>query len=423
MWLKFYENSGQIILLLLLLVFSAFFSGSETAMFNLTGRQLNQLKKSKHRLQNLAAKIANRPKRLLSCLLFGNTTVNILFYATSSVLIVGLERDGNLTAAALCAIAAFCSLLLFGDIVPKSLAYGNSRTLAIAAAVPLALSLKVLSPIVSVFRFLIVDPAIRLILGPGRHPESIGTEEFKSLIEQVREQGLITADENKLLTEIIELGFLKVRHCLKPRVDMVACAVTDSNNHARQMMAENQLTKLPVYVETIDNIVGKVTFRNLLLNPDESCDKLVEPVNFVPEQKTVESLLEFFRYSRTDTAIVVDEYGGIAGSICLEDIVEELLGPIESGGQGEPIEKIGPLEYRLAGDLAVHDWASVFGIDPAETRFSTIAGLVTASLGKIPKVGDVAYMKNLKFTVEKMRKHRIETIILSREANSGGKDD
>jgi len=111
--------------------------------------------------------------------------------------------------------------------------------------------------------------------------------------------------------------------------------------------------------------------------------------------------------------VVVDEYGGIAGSVRLEDIAEELLGPIEITEGVEPIEQIGPFEYRLAGNLAIHDWAQSFGIDPAETRLSTVGGLVTAALGKVPKAGDIAYLKNLKFTVERVRKHRIETVVLT----------
>ncbi len=180
-------------------------------------------------------------------------------------------------------------------------------------------------------------------------------------------------------------------------------------------MQKNHLTKLPVYAGTIDNIVGVVYLRELLLRPDTSPDKLVRQVRFVPEQKTVESLLEFFRETGTDTAIVVDEYGGIAGSICLEDIAEELLGPIEVTGGIEPIEQTGPFEYRLAGNLAIHDWAESFSIDPAETRVCTIGGLVTAALGKIPKTGDVVRLTNLKFTIETVRKHRIESLILTLE--------
>jgi putative hemolysin len=312
-------------------------------------------------------------------------------------------------------LATFAALVLFGEILPKSVAYANSRSLSVAAALPAFLCLQIFVPFQFVFKYLLLEPVLRLFLGPTRHPKAITVGEFKSLIETTRKQGLITADENKLLTEVIELGFLKVRHVMRPRVDMIACSVTDSSEVAREKMGKNHLTKLPVYVRSIDNIVGLVHLRQLLLKPTASLDRIVQQVHFVPEQKTVESLLEFFRKTRTDTAIVVDEYGGIAGSVRLEDIAEELFGQIEPASGIEAIEQISPFEYRLAGDLAVRDWAEVFGVDLAQTRVATIGGLVTALLGKIPKSGDIAYLKNLKFTVEKVQKHRIETLMLTFE--------
>jgi len=409
------QNIGHIVLMLLLLGGSAFFSGAETAFFNLSRRQINLLKESKHKLQSLAAKLLSRPRGLLSCLLFGNMVVNVLFFAIASVLTVRVRQQIGVTAAAINACLSFCLLVLFGEILPKSFAYANSKSISVTAALPVFVCLQVFRPILFVLRFLIVEPAIRLILGPARSAKPVTTGEFKSLIEQVRKRGLITADENKLLTEIIEFGCLKVRDCLRPRVDMTACAVTDSPETARKLMLNNHLTKLPVYAGTIDNIVGLVHLRQLLLKPDRSLDKLVQQVHFVPEQKTVESLLEFFRRTHIDTAMVVDEYGGIAGSVRLEDIAEELLGPIEPAGDMEPIEQLGPFKYRLAGNLAIHDWAEAFNIKPAESQLSTIGGLVTTLLGKIPKSGDVAYLKNLKFTVEHVRKHRIESLLLTFE--------
>jgi len=197
---------------------------------------------------------------------------------------------------------------------------------------------------------------------------------------------------------------------------MIACEVTEPPEKAGRMMQENHLTKIPVFVRTIDNIVGLVHLRQIMLEKDVSLDRIVRKVNFVPEQKTVESLLEFFRKSKTDTAVVVDEYGGIAGSVCLEDIAAELLGQIEPAGEIEPIEQTGPFEYRLAGNLPIHDWAEMFDIDLAETRQVTIGGLVTALLGRIPRSGDVARSKNLTFTVEKVRNRRIETVLLTFES-------
>jgi len=404
--------------MLLLLCGSAFFSGAETAFFNLTRKQIRLFEQSKHKLPNLVAKLLDKPKQLLGCLLFGNMTVNVLFFAASSVLTVRFTKEIGAPAAAITAFVTFIILIMFGEIFPKSVAFANSRVLSEIAALPALLLLRVLTPVVFVIRVLTVEPALRLLLGRQQERRPISTGEFKFLIEQVRKRGLITADENRLLGEIIQLGFLKVRHVMRPRVDMVACSVDDTTQKAHEMMEKNHLIKLPVYAGRKDNIIGLVYLRQLLLRPTESLDKLVQQAHFVPEQKTVESLLEFFRKTGTDTAIVVDEYGGIAGSVRLEDIAEELFGPIEITEGIEPIEKIGPFEYRLAGSLAIHDWADAFGVDFEETRISTVGGLVTALLGRIPKAGDVAYSKNIKFTVETVKKHRIETLILNLEADA-----
>jgi putative hemolysin len=402
----------KIILLAILLVGSAFFSGAETAFFNLSPRQIKLFKGSKHRLQKLTAKLLSRPGQLLNSFLFGNMTVNVLYYAAASVLTIRMKDYSGL-AAALTALLSFAVLVLFGEILPKSIAYANSKVLSVSAALPAFVCLKVFAPLEFVFKVFILEPALRLLLGPKRQSKAISVAEFKSLIRTIRRQGLISADENRLLAEVIELGFLTVRNVMRPRVDMIACAVTESSQIAREKMEKHHLTKIPVYADQIDNIIGLVHLRQILLKADTSLDKIVQKVNFVPEQKTVESLLEFFRRTRTDTAVVVDEYGGIAGSVCLEDIAEELLGQIEPTSQMEPVQQTGPLEYRLAGNLAVHDWADIFGIDLAQTHQVTIGGLVTALLGKIPKPGDSAHLKNLTFTVEKVHKRRIESLILT----------
>jgi len=215
----------KIILMLILLGGSAFFSGSETAFINLTPRQIRLLEKSEHKLQKLVARLLGKRRKLLNCFLLGNMTVNVLFYAVSSVLIIRLKDYGGLTAA-FAALMSFVGLLLFGEILPKSMAYANSKNFCVAAALPAYLCLQIFGPVEMVFKVTILEPALRLLLGPTRQPKAITVGEFKSLIDSTRKQGLITADENRLFTEVIELGFLKVRHVMRPRVDMLACDVT-----------------------------------------------------------------------------------------------------------------------------------------------------------------------------------------------------
>lgn len=407
-----YQNVGHIVAMLVLLAGSAFFSGSETAFFNLTRRQIKQINDSKHRVQQLLARLLKRPGQLLNCLLLGNITVNVLFFAVSSVLMLRFKAQWGMTAAATLAVATFLLLVLLGEILPKSLAYSNSGRFANLAALPVFLCMQVFGPLAFLARVVFVEPFLRILIGHQRQPKAITLVEFRSLIDFSRQRGLITEDENRLLAEVVELGFLKVRHVMQPRVDMVACDVSDSPSQVKERMRQRRLTKVPVYVKDIDRIVGMVYLRQLLLKPDTSLDRLVQPIQFVPEQKTVESLLEHFRKTETDMAMVVDEYGGIAGSVRLEDIAEELFGDADAGDGIEPAKQLGPFEYRLSGSLAIHDWAEVFGLDLGEMRLVTIGGLVTALLGKIPKQGDVTHLKNLRFTVERVRKHRVESVIL-----------
>lgn len=410
-----YLNLGPILIMLVLLGCSAFFSGSETALFNLTRRQIKQLGASTHRMHKLTARLLQKPGHLLNCLLLGNITVNVLYYATSSVLVLRVSRTWGVGAATGVAAATFVMLVLCGEILPKSLTYTDSRPLAIAVTLPVFLATQVLGPIAGVFRVILLEPIMRLLFGGARVPDTITLAEFRSLVNLSRQRGLLSANETRLMGEVVELGMLKVRHVMQPRVDMPLCGVNESPAAVRERMQKLHLTKMPVYVKNVDNIVGMIHLRQLLLKPESSLDRLVQPVQFVPEQKTVESLLEFFRKTGTDMAVVVDEYGGIAGAVRLEDIAEELFGRMEQVSGVEPIKQLGPFQYRLAGDLAIHDWADVLGVDIEETRFSTIAGLVTSLLGKIPRRGDVAVLGNLKFTVDRVSRRRIETVILTFE--------
>jgi putative hemolysin len=351
----------------------------------------------------------------LNCLLLGNMIVNVLYFAMSSVLVTHIGRLWGFAAAMISAFVTFIVLVLSGEILPKSLAYSNSRSLAVAAALPAFLVVQIFGPLASAFRILFLEPVLRVLFGHAQLPSVITLAEFRSLVSLSRQRGLIGEDENRLLGEVVELGLLKVRHVMQPRVDMILSDVTESPAAARALMHEHHLTKIPVYAGNGDNIIGVVHLRQLFLKPGVPLDRLVQPVQFVPEQKTVESLLEFFRKTGTDMAIVVDEYGGLAGSVRLEDIAEELFGRIEAPARADPITQLGPFEYRLAGDLPIHDWADAFGVDLEETRVSTIGGLVMTLLGKIPRKGDVACIENLKFTVDRVHRHRIETIILSVE--------
>lgn len=402
-----------LLILCVLLMGSAFFSGSETAFFNLSRHQTRMFQESDKKFHILISSLLKRPALLLNCLLFGNMIVNVLYFATTSSLVIHLKDQGHLSLSAVAAVSSFFLLILLGEIVPKSLAYNNAHIICVVAALPAFFCVRVFSPIQFIINNFVLEPSLRLMIGTSRHPKTITTDQFKSLIQASRKQGAISADENRLLAEVVEMGFLKVRHIMKPRVDMIACSVKDSPETARLLMQSHHVTSLPVFVDSMDNIVGVVHLRQILLKPDASLDGLVQKVNFVPEQKTVESLLQFFHRSHCDFAVVVDEYGGLAGSVGLEDIAEQIFGQIDSEDMTETIEQVGPFEYRLAGSYAVHNWADLFGIELTESHQATLGGMVTSLLGKIPTCGEKVDIDNLTFTVESMHKHRIKTLRLT----------
>jgi putative hemolysin len=406
------EHLFYIVLMTALLGCSAFFSGSETAFFHLSQRTVRQFSQSGKRLERLTASTLSNPSQFLTALLFGNMLVNVLYFALTSTMSFQFGRSAGPVAGTLVAVSGFVLLLLFGEMLPKSLAYTNARQFCLCAVPACYLILKILGPLLWISEMLIIQPAIRLFVG-ARNSTGVSTNQLKTLLDSSRHQGLISGNENQLLTEILKFSFLKVRHVMQPRVEMPSCCVRTSIKSATNEMLNKNLVKMPVYAKSVDSVVGFVHIRDLLLHPERSLSTMVRHAQFVPEQKSVESLIDFFRQTKTDAAIVVDEYGGVAGWVELDDIVKQLLGPFEDAFEADPIEQLGPMEYRLQANLSIHEWMDAFGIDMKHERQVTIGGFVIALLGRIPTEGDEVVFQNIKFSVERVEQNRIQTIILT----------
>lgn len=410
-----FQSMWQLLAMGVLLLASAFCSGSETAFFHLSRRQVRQFAASSAPLERLAASLLSDPNRLLTALLFSNMTVNVLYFAVSSMLSIQAGRTLGLAAGTSMAAVGFLALLLGGEMVPKSLAYAHTSRFCLFACPACYVLLRVLWPLLAFLDYVVVQPAVRLLVHPAARSSPVTAEQLRMLMDKTQRKGWIGEDENLLLAEILKFGFLKVRHIMQPRVEMPACSVTLAASQIRAIMLQHRLVKIPVYKHDIDGVVGAVHLRDLLLNPNRKPANLVRPVVYVPEQKSIESLIEFFRTSGEDMAIVVDEYGGIAGWVRFEHIIEQLLRPMENGTKQSPIKQIGPFSYRLEADLSIYDWKDAFGIDLEETHLTTLGGFVTALLGRIPRPGDEARLKNLKFTVENVRNNRIQTVVMTLE--------
>ena len=393
-----------------LLAGSAFFSGSETALFSLSGGQLHRLARS-GRSGRIVASLTRQPRQLLNALLLGNLIINVAYTAIAATIVFDLDRS-RLPAwsAPLGSVVALVVLILVGEVAPKIIALSATRRWALLCGAMVAAYKRAAGPVLWVIQQVAIGPITRVISPGRRRGGEISAGELGDVLDLAARQGTIDRDAGAMLQEIVELTGLRTCDIMVPRVDMIAGDIATPRAGLIQTFKDTHLTRLPVYDGDVDNVVGIIVARALLLSPRKPLRELLRPVTFVPEAASVERLLVGFRANSTKLAIVVDEYGGTAGLVTLEDILEEIAGemPDPRETEFEPVvREIGEGLYMLDGNLPIHEWADAFEIDLRRQRITTVGGFVTWLLGRIPRVGDTATYRNLHFTVESLHRRRI----------------
>ncbi len=415
--------SWQFVLLAALLAASAFFSGTETALFSLTRSQLYRLRQ-KRSLAGMVETLTTHPHRVLNTLLLGNMLVNVAFTGIAAVMIIAMERDELVGpfGATLVSLIPLLALILIGEVTPKMLAFVAAEPWARIVAAPVAIVDRLLRLPLVLLDSLLVWPLTRMVAPQAGADSVITADELAEILDLSAKRGVIDHNASSLLQEIMELSDLRVRDIMVPRVDLVAYNVDAPVAGLVELFRETRLRKIPVFDGGVDNILGVVHAKKLLMEPQTPLRQLVVKVPFVPEAGVVERALLQLRVTRSQMAIVVDEYGGTAGLVTLKDILEEIVGDIPDPhdvDRGPEVVTAGDTEYIIDGDLAIHEWSDAFKTDLSGHRISTIGGFVTSLLGRIPRTGDVVTYRNLRFTVESMRRRRIGKIRLQRlEAES-----
>ena len=409
----------MLVILPVLLVCSAFFSGGETALFSLSRHQRLQLSRSRSITAPIVMQLVNAKHSLLVTLLLGNMFVNVIYFVIGSVLVLSLDERDVLSGAAGSAlnILAVLLLILFGEVLPKLVAARFAMTWSRIAAVPLMVVCRVLSPIRAVLQAVIVEPVSRLF-APRQRPMSLSATELETMLELSQTRGVIDHEEEQMLQQVLTVGQLKVTDVMTPRVDVVAFELYADPAQLVAIARERRFSRIPVYSHDIDHIEGFVYTRQVLLNRPTTTGEvrgLVRQPFFVPELQKASGLLVEFRRRRITMAVTVDEYGGTAGLVSLEDVVEHIVGDIPGRcDQLRPprVVAIGDGEWRVSADLAVGEWTEVIGRFPRINGISTLGGLVMAKLGRIAKVGDRVTLDNLTIEVVGMGRKRIETLRL-----------
>ena len=400
------------VLLAVLLLLSGTFSASETALFSLTLEQ--RLHAPKH-----VGRLLQRPSDTLVTILLGNLVVNVLFFAFATR--VRVPAIDALDVAVLQSVPPLVTLLVAGEILPKTLALRAPMGVAHAVALPLEVASVVLSPVRRLVQ-VALSAATRL-LNPAAHDESeLTSEVLEELLSRSAAEGHIAEDEVDMISEIVELAGIRVREIMRPRVDMLTIdeSEPDPGAVAREAL-ERHANWLPVVRGNADEVVGCVRVRDLLREPGKPVRELVMPVKFVPEVATALSLLLELQRDRATEAVVVDEWGGTAGVVTIEDVFEEIVGELRVEGEAreKPVVPLGEGRYRVAGHLPVRDWNERFGHRIVPTEFETVGGLVTALLGRIPRTGDRVRLGNLVFEVREVRGRRVLSVDVFLEPAGG----
>lgn len=403
------------LLLLILLVGSAAVSASETALFRLDRQSLSQCRQSKNRWRHRVWTLMQSPRRVLMTVLMANTAVNVAIFSLSFFLFRSLSQLPPWLSV-MASLAAPISVIIFGEMLPKATALTHARKMAPLAGALIDTLQFILAPLRWVLGVFLVEPITRLLAPLEVRAAEVSTDELKLLVEQSAHEGVITSSENEMLQAVVALGEVSVREVMTPRVDIQAVASTILPEDLIRYMGKSKRRRIPVFGENLDDIQGMLYARTFFLNPQTPVRKLMRQVRFIPEQANLIQVLRHFREEAIHIAIIVDEYGGTAGLVTIDDVLQHLIGelPDDDSTRAVTMERIDENTYRLSGNLSVRDWADRFGVDEVDRHIDTLAGLLLTRIGRLPKQGDTVHVRNLTLTVETMNHRRIATVLLKR---------
>ena len=391
-----------IIALVFLVACSAFFSASETAFSSLNQIRLKSRAEDGDASAARVLAMAEKYDKLLSTILIGNNIVNIAAASIGTILFtraLGAERGATMSTIVLTIV-----VLIFGEVTPKSLAKEMPETVATAVSPMLNLLMVLFTPLTWLFS------QWKRLLGHFVHSteeDTITEGELMTMVSEAENDGELTDRESELIRSAIEFDDVEVEEILTPRVDVVAVEDNTSLDEVAQTFAESGYSRLPVYHDTIDNIIGVVHEKDFYLarlKKETSLEELVKPTLYTTGSTQISQLLRTLREQHHHLAVVVDEYGGTEGIITLEDILEELVGEIwdESDEEVSEFVKTGENTYRVLCTASVDDFREYFAIENEdETDASTVNGWLTEISGNIPEVGYSFDYENLHITVTK----------------------
>jgi putative hemolysin len=403
----------QIILLLILLIFSGFFSSSETALFSISRTKARHLAKLKGNANLLIKKMKDDPHRLLSTILIGNNVVNVAASAIAARLAIDLFSNyyslnvGSSFAIGAVTVVMTFLILVFGEVMPKSLATRNSVLIARMVIYPIYWCSILFWPVVVFLDFI---PKLK---GKIQQTPTVTEAELMTFVEVVEEEGEIKEEEKELIHNIFEFDDTNASEIMTPRADMFVIEA----DKALDLLAitESGFTRIPVIEDTIDNVVGILNVKDILAHQAKSdappdVRQIMRPPYFVPEHKKLDSLMQQFKKRKTHMAIVVDEHGGVSGLITLEDALEELVGEIrDETDKEEPlIIKKKNKEWIVMGKTDIEEVNEMINMEiPDSAEYDTFSGFILEQIGRIPNENEEITIGDFNIVVKEKDGNRI----------------
>lgn len=397
------DSISSILILVLLITMSAYFSATETAYSSLNKIKLKSIANKGNKKAKLALELSEKYDSVISTILIGNNIVNIATASLATVLFTKLLGSSGVTVST---IVMTILILIFGEISPKSIAKDIPESFAIVSAPLLNVFCIILKPVNHIF--CLWKKLISKVLKIQKH-SGITEDEILTIAEEAENEGGINPQQLEIIKSAIELNEQEVIEAFTPRVDMIAVKDSCSKEELLNLFIESGFSRIPVYHDNIDNVIGIINEKDLINivvnNNNEEISSIIKQLNVIQPHMKLSHLLKVLQNNKSHMALIADEYGGTMGIITLEDILEELVGEIwdEHDKVVNDIEKIGEDEYIVRGNANIEKVLEEVDLED-EFEVNSVNGWVIQQFGKIPKVGESFEYKNLKIVIQKATK-------------------
>lgn len=406
------DNSDlwKIILIVSMMIFSAMFSGTETAYSSVNKLRLKNYEAQGSKKAAKALKLANKFDEVLTAVLIGNNIVNIAASSVSTLLFISMYGDNG---AAVSTIVITLLVLTFCEVIPKSYAKKNAEKIALAFATPLTFLVVLFKPLVFLLN------KLSALFDRGEDVPSVTEDELKYMIDEIEEQGVIEEQESELVKSALEFDEITVNEILIPRVKVIGVEVNSSIDEIKELFSSEMYSRLPVYEKSLDDIVGIITnksFFKMLVEGKSDIRGIIQEVPHIADSKLISEAMKDMQRSKVHLAVVIDQYGGTKGIITLEDIIEELVGEIydEDDEIVSNVVMIAEDKYEVAGDLSVSDMLEQIGLDEdmVDTECTSVGGWATEVMEHIPDAGETAETGRFRLTAKEVSEQTVDKVIV-----------